>query len=403
MLKSKRIVELANEISEDLVRDRRFLHQNPELGLELPVTVGYVRKRLTEMGYDVQDCGKSGLVAIAGSDYDGKVFLIRGDMDALPVKEETDLEFKSESGRMHACGHDFHTAMMLGAAKILKEVEDEIPGRVKLMFQPAEETLMGAKDMIKAGVLENPSVDAALMIHVMTGVPSPEGIVVIPPEGTCSAASDWFEIHVQGKGGHGAMPNTTIDPINVATHIYQSLQTINSREIPPSETAVLTIGMFKAGDTSNVIPDKAQMNGTIRTFNPEIRNFIKERIKDISINTSVALRAKADVNIIDGCPSLLVDGKLSREVFESLNELFDGEGVLKWEDVMGNTTMSGSEDFAFVSEKVPTIMLALSAGDSNNGYAYPQHHPKADFNEAVLPRGAAIYAYAAIKWLEENK
>lgn len=403
MTDKNKLLEMAESIQNEMVTYRRYLHQNPEIGLDLPGTKNYVKERLIGFGYEVEDCGKSGLVAVAGKEKDGKVFLIRGDMDALPIKEEADFEFKSENGKMHACGHDFHTSMMLGAAKILKKFEDEIEGRVKLMFQPAEETLVGAKEMIEAGVLENPKVDAALMIHVMTGMPIPEGMIIVPPEGACSAASDWFEIHVQGKGGHGAMPDTTVDPINVASHIHQSLQAVNSRELPPSQTAVLTIGMFKAGDTSNVIPDKAQMNGTIRTFDPEMRKFIKDRIKGISENTAKAFRAEAEVKILDGCPSLIVDKALSQSTYDSLTELLSEKKVLKWEDLMGGNKMSGSEDFAFVSEKVPSVMLALSAGDANKGFNYPQHHPKAIFEESVLSTGAAVYAYAAMKWLEKNK
>ncbi|MDK2867621.1 MAG: hypothetical protein PWP38_1936, partial [Clostridiales bacterium] len=228
-----KLLESARGMQEELVAFRRYLHQNPELSLDLPITVNFVKSKLVEMGYEPQDCGKSGIVAIAGGIRPGKVFLIRGDMDALPVEESADVPFKSTNGNMHACGHDLHTAMLLGAAKLLKEMEADIQGQVKLMFQPAEETLAGAKNMIEAGVLTAPDVDAAMMIHVMTGFPLPAGKVIVSQAGLTAAASDWFEIHVQGKGGHGAMPNNAVDPINAATHIFQAIQTIHSRELAP--------------------------------------------------------------------------------------------------------------------------------------------------------------------------
>ncbi len=228
------ILKFAENLTEELIAHRRYLHQIPEIHTDLPLTVAYVKQQLVEMGYSPIDCGASGVLAIAGGKNPGKVFLIRADMDALPVSEECDLQFKSTNGCMHACGHDFHTAMLLGAAKILKEHENDICGTVKLMFQPAEETLAGAKMMIDAGILDNPAVDAAMMMHVMVGFPLPTGAVVVGATGAVSAASDWFEINVTGKGGHGAMPENTVDPINIACHIHSGIQALNSREIPAS-------------------------------------------------------------------------------------------------------------------------------------------------------------------------
>ena len=398
----KEIYSSALSIQEQLVEYRRFLHQNPELSMDLPITSNFVKEKLTEMGYTTVDCGKSGVLAIAGGKETGKVFLIRGDMDALPIKEEVDLEFKSTNENMHACGHDLHTAMLLGAAKILKEREDEIEGTIKLMFQPAEETFLGAKSMIAAGILENPTVDAASMIHVMSGISIPAGKIMIPEPGLASAASDWFEIHIKGKGGHGAMPNDSIDPLNIASHLHIALQVINSRELSPAENAVLTVGILKGGTTSNVIPDTAELHGTIRTFNPEIREFIKKRIIEISDYTAKAFRGEAEVKIIDGCPSLdnsknLVD---AAEVY--LGELLGQENVLSMSE-LGGGKMSGSEDFAYVSEKVPSLMIGLSAGLTIDGNKYPMHHPKVVFDESVLHIGAATHAYMAMKWLSDNK
>ena len=221
----------AMEIQAEVVANRRYLHQHPELGHNLDNTVRFVKEKLTEMGYAPADCGDHGIVALAGGKKPGKCILIRADMDALPMKEESGLEFSSlTDSAAHTCGHDTHTAMLLGAAKLLKEMEDEIPGTVKLMFQPAEEMCTGADSMLKAGVLENPHVDAAFGIHIFAAVPS--GVLVYGP-GPMLSSADIFEITVKGKGGHGSMPNDTVDPIMVGAHILTALESINSREIAP--------------------------------------------------------------------------------------------------------------------------------------------------------------------------
>lgn len=348
------------------------------------------------------DDGSEGVVALAGGKKPGKVFMIRGDMDALTIVEETDEVFKSTNENMHACGHDMHTAMMLGAAKLLKDNEDKINGTVKFMFQPAEETLAGAKAMIDDGLLENPKVDAAMMIHVMTGFPLEAGKVIVPNPGIGSASSDWFEINIKGKGGHGAMPDSTIDPVNVAAHLHIALQAINSRELAPADSAVLTVGLMQAGTTSNVIPDTAKLAGNIRTFNPETREFIKERLVEISENVAKTFRAEAGVDIPVGCPSLVIDGDLVNSANQHLSDLLGQDNIIPMEMLMTGGKMSGSEDFGYVSELVPSIMLSLSAGNSNDGHAFPMHHPKATFDETYLYRGSATYAYMAMKWLEEN-
>ncbi len=396
----------AHALQEELVTHRRHLHRNAEVGMDLPKTIQYVKERLTEFGYQPEECGKSGIVALAGGKKPGPVFLLRADMDALPLAEEADVDYASVTENMHACGHDLHTAMLLGAAKLLKENEDEIEGTIKLMFQPAEETLEGAHDMIEAGLLENPNVDAGLMMHVMTGMPIPEGTFIVPNPGIGSAASDWFTISIQGKGGHGAMPSKSVDPINVAAHTHLNLQTIHSRELEPGDGAVLTIGMIKAGTTSNVIPDTAELHGTLRTFHPETRGFVKDRIVDISEMTASALRAKASVKFYNGCPSVMNDKSLVNEATRYLTELLNEKSVLPMEKIMPSDSgkkMSGSEDFAFVSERVPSLMLVLAAGDAGKGYTFPQHHPKAKFDDSVLHRGAAAYAYLALRWLQDNK
>ena len=406
MMKEK-ILEEAKDMREELVEKRRYLHANPETEFNLIKTLKFIESELINMGYEPIHCGKSGLIAIVGGKKQGKTFLIRGDMDALPIKEESELEFASQNGCMHACGHDMHTTMMLGAAKILKKYEDEINGTVKLMFQPAEEIFEGSNDMIENGVLENPKVDAALMIHVMANSPFKTGLVIVSAPGVSAPAADYFEIKVQGSGCHGSMPNTGVDPISVSAHILLALQEINARELSVTDKAVLTIGTIHAGKAANAIPDTATMGGTIRTYDEETRTFIKSRMTEIAQNTASAFRAKADVVFGSGCPTLVNDEELSKCVEKYTEELLGKEmafSVVQLTSMSGgqSSKSAGSEDFAYISHKVPTIMLALAAGQAENGYSHPQHHPKVKFDEEALQYGSSIYAYVAMRWLMEH-
>ena len=360
------------------------------------------------MGYAPESCGRAGLVALAGGKKPGKVFLLRADMDGLPIREEADVDFASKNGRMHACGHDMHTAMLLGAARLLKQHEDEIEGTVKLMFQPAEEVFEGSKDMIEAGLLENPKVDAALMIHVMANMPFPAGTVVVSAPGVSAPAADYFDIKVQGKGCHGSMPNTGVDPLTAAAHILISLQEIHARELAMGEKAVLTFGTMNAGTASNVIPDTVTMGGTLRTFDEESRSMIKKRMSEIARGVAHAFRAEAEVIFGSGCPTLVNDRDMSLCCERYVKELLGpGKAFSVTElNAMGGGSSSktaGSEDFAYVSQQVPSVMLALASGQPDKGYCYPQHHPMVKFDESALPGGSAVYAYTALRWLEEHK
>lgn len=406
---AEELLKEAESYKDLLVEDRRYLHTHPGTGFDIKDTVDYVRKQLEEMGYQPTNCGKAGLVALAGGKKPGKVFLIRGDMDALPMKEEAEVDFPSTNGNMHACGHDMHTAMMLGAARLLKAHEDEIEGTVKLMFQPAEEIFEGSHDMIEAGVLKNPDVDAALMIHVMAGLPVPAGTVISCDGGVSAPAADYFDIKVQGKGCHGSMPNNGVDPITAAAHIITGLQEIQARELPLTDGAVLTIGTIQAGNASNVIPDTAYMGGTIRTYDEDTRAFLKERMTAMAEGIASSFRASATVSFGSGCPTLKNDMELAECTPRYVKELLGPAkaftaGQLNAMSGPGKAQKStGSEDFSYVSQEVPSIMFALAAGHPEDGYCYPQHHPKAKFDESVLPSGSAVYAYTALRWLEEHK
>lgn len=402
-MSSFELLASAAEIEQEVIENRRFIHKNAEVGFELPATVEFVKARLKEMGYEPSSCGKSGVVATVGGKK-GKTFLLRADMDALPIKEESAESFANENGNFHGCGHDMHTAMLLGAARLLKMNEDKIEGTVKLMFQPAEEILSGAKNMIENGVLEKPQVDAALMIHVMAGLSVPTGAVIVSSGGVGAPAADYFTVNVFGKGCHGSMPQEGVDALSIAAHIVTALQEISARELGVSEEALITIGLLKAGSAGNVIADKAVMEGTVRSYDDEIRERVKKRISEITDSVAKAFRGRAEVTFGNGCPSLVNNEKLSESVEGYLKELLGEKMVINTSVFGKNSSKSGgSEDFSYVSREVPSLMIALAAGNSEEGFKYPQHHPKVRFDETVLKTGAAVYAYSALKWLENHK
>lgn len=390
-------IKQAKLIKEDLLNYRRTIHSNPEVGDKLPKTKAFVMDKLREFGYEPIEICESGIVATIEGNKSSKTFLLRADMDALPMKEDTNCDFKSNNGCMHSCGHDMHTAMLLGAAKLLKQNQDQIEGTVKLVFQPDEEGFTGAKKMIKAGVLENPKVNAAMAMHVHSGTPSN---VVLYGLGTSIAGCNRFRIVVKGIGCHGAMPETGIDPINIAAHIYLSLQEITSREIPSTKPAVLTIGKFVGGDAPNIIPKEVIMEGTIRSLDKELGQFIFNRINDIVKSTAKMFRGEAELIELSSVPPLVNNTNLAKELGSYVKDLVGEKGVVEFEG--GGM---GSEDFASYSYEVPSVYFMLGAGtkQENPLYGEPMHNNKVVFNEDIMVTGAAMHAYCAIKWLKNNK
>ena len=390
------IMNQAKSIKEDLINFRRTIHSNPEVGDALPKTKSYVIEKLKEFGYDPKEICESGIVATIEGSEPGKTFLLRADMDALPVKEATECDFKSNNGCMHACGHDMHTAMLLGAAKLLKQNQDQIKGTVKLVFQPNEEGFKGAKNMLKAGVLKNPDVDAAMAMHVHSGTPSN---VVLCGLGTSIAGCNRFRIVVKGTGCHGAMPELGVDPINIAAHIYLALQEIISREISATKPAVVTIGKFSGGEAANIIPEEVIMEGTIRSLDKEAGEFIFNRMNDIVVSTAKMFRGEAELIELSSVPPLTNDTDLAKEVTSYLKDLLGEKSVVLFEG--GGM---GSEDFASYSYEVPSVYLMLGAGtkQENSLYGEAMHNPKVVFNEDILVTGAAMHTYAAINWLKNN-
>ena len=389
----KNFLKEAKALETEFIELRRCLHAHAEVGFSLPYTTGLIFAKLREYGYTPEKCGLAGITATVGKG--GKVFLLRADMDGLPMREETGLPFAAHGGNMHACGHDMHTAMLMLAAKLLRAHEAELCGTVKLMFQPAEETLSGAKDMLSAGVLEKPTVGAAFMIHVLLGVNAPVGSVIVPRGGVSAPSADYFDICIKGKACHGASPEKGADALLAAAHVLAALSSLASREAGAGERALLTVGKMAAGSAANVIAGEALLSGTMRTYSAQTRETLKRRIAELSRAVASAFRTEAEVTFGKGTPMLKNDASLSARIGEYCRELLPHEYVLPADILSG---VGGSEDFAYIAEKVPSAMVSLSAGAGE----YPLHHPGVCFDESVIHTGGALYAYTAARWLGDN-
>ena len=396
-------LENAEKIEQDIIKDRRTLHQTAELGFDLENTCAYVKKRLDEMGVQYREVADSGIVAQIGNG--NECFLLRADMDALPINEEYRADFKSKNGNMHACGHDAHTAMLLGAAKLLKNNESQITGCVKLLFQPAEEILEGAKRMIENGVLDDPTVGAAAMLHVIVGTELESGSVIVSSGGISAPAADYFKISLKGKGAHGSTPEKAKDPISVGVRIAMAIDAIKSRELALSERAVISLGIFKAGNAPNVIPDTAVLQGSMRAYSQSTRRYIKERIVDIAVTEAELFGVKAEVVFPCGCPALENSHPVSAYVQKRASELLPS-GYVTTSNILTaqaetrgvSSAGAGSEDFAYIAQRVPSVMVGLCAGKASDGYVYPLHHPQFSLDESALKYGAALLAEIAEKW-----
>lgn len=391
------MMKQAQQIREELVAIRRQLHSHPEVGTSLPATKAYVTEKLTEYGYRPREICESGIVALLEGEKPGRTLILRADMDGLEIPEKTGLPFAAQNGAMHACGHDLHTAMLLGAAKLLMAHRSELAGRVKFVFQPNEEGFEGAKAMVRAGVLEDPKVDAAMALHVHSGTPTG---IVLGGRGTSMAGCIFFRIRIKGTGCHGAMPDTGVDPINIGAHIHLSLQEIIARELNAATPATLTIGRFIAGQAPNIIPGEVLMEGSIRTVDTQVGDYIYRRIGEIATQTAALFRGRATVEEICSVPPLKNDPALLEQMAGFAREVVGQQKVVLFE----NGGM-GSEDFAVFSQEIPCAYLMLGAGSPKEDPAYgkPMHNEGVVFNEDVLPIGAAVLAHSALGWLRAGE
>ena len=387
------LLKKAFELYPKMQDYRRYLHQNAEVGFALEKTKGFVEDCLTKLGYQPKPCGRCGITADISAKRKG-IFLLRADMDALPIQEKTGEAFACRLGNMHACGHDMHVAMLLGAAEILGAYAPSLKKGVRLLFQPAEELLEGAQDCIDAGVLQG--VDGAMMLHVLPNLPFPCGTAVVSAEGISAPAADFFKITVSGKGCHGSSPWQGVDALLIAAKIVDDVQTIASREVSPQSPSVLTIGKMVAGDSGNVIAKKAVLSGSLRAMDGEVHAFLKERMEKIAQGTAKAFRGTAKVKYEGGCPCLVNDRKLSDFVHEVCMDTLGKKRCLKSSD-FPRGGLGGSEDFAYISQKVPSIMVGICAGERGQVRDEALHSPRVQFDETALPYGAALLAAVALR------
>lgn len=386
-----KLFERAAELTQETIEHRRWFHKTAEVGLHMPKAVAYVKENLAAWGLEPKECG-AGVTATLGSG--GKTLLLRADMDALPMAEESGLEFACTEGRAHACGHDFHAAMLLTAAKLLKEREDELHGTVRFMFQPAEETFDGAQNMIEHGILE-PKPDAAMAFHVTAGQ-MPTGMVFYNDTTDAMMFSvDVFELTVHGRGSHGAYPHYSVDPINIGAHIHLALQTLIARECNPTKAAVLTIGQFTAGSAPNIIPETAVLKGTIRSNDPQERALLTRRLQEVCEGTAALFGGTVDLHWINNLPPLMCKPELVKDMVGYIEQI---PGI----SCHPGASASASEDFALISEQIPSVFLYLSAGFTDERGCASAHNPKVQFNEDALIQGATALAHCALSWLQNN-
>jgi amidohydrolase len=384
------LVEAAHSIAEEIVADRRAIHTRPELMYEEHETAALVASRLGALGVQHRTgVGGTGVVGLINGAGPGRTVLLRADMDALPIEEESDAPYRSRNqGVMHACGHDGHTAMLLGAARLLQERRDAFSGAVKLMFQPAEEGGAGAVRMIENGLLEDPPVDAAFALHVGHGTPTG---TLIARAGPLLAGANSFTVTVTGRGGHASRPQHAVDPVVVASEIVGALQTLVSREVEPGVPAVVTLGALQAGTTFNVIPDRALIKGTIRAYDTSLMERLEQRIQEVASGVAKALRARAEVEIHMHYPPTIND--------EAMAELAGGAVRRLGATVREGSPIMAAEDFSFVLQKVPGAMLQLGVKDPSWAEPRPVHTAQFDLDENALPLGAAAYAAMALEFL----
>jgi len=382
---------LANKYKQYVIDLRREFHMYPEPSLKEYRTSKRVKEELDKIGVPYFSVAGTGVVGIIEGGKPGKTIGLRADMDALELCEKNDIEYKSQNeGYMHGCGHDAHTAMLLGAAKTLYEIKNEIRGKIKLFFQPAEELAKGAKMMIDEGVMND--VDEVFGMHIWSGLEC--GKISVDP-GPRMAATDLFTIKVKGKGGHGSMPNQGIDAVVVASAIVMNLQSIISREISPLESAVVSVGVFKSGTRFNVIAGEAVLEGATRCFNKEIREALPVIIERIVKNTAASYRAKAELEYSFSTPPNINNGVSSTRAAKTVEKLFGNEAVATMEKV------TGGEDFAFFLEKAPGVFAFLGARNAEKHADFPHHHEKFNIDEDALEMGAALYAQYALDYLNE--
>lgn len=385
----------ANNIKEELIEVRRTLHQYPELGFEETNTSKFIKEFLTKEGIEFKEFAGTGVCGIIKGTKEGinnKVIGLRADIDGLPMQDKKSCSYASKiNGKMHACGHDGHTTILLGAAKLLNKNKDKFNGTVKLIFEPAEETTGGAKVMISEGVLKDPAVDVMCGLHVEEVLDA--GMIMVK-RGTVNAASNPFTITIKGSGGHGAYPDTAVDPIVIASHVVTSLQSIVSREIKPVNPAVVTIGSIHGGTAQNIIPSEVKLGGIIRTMTNEDREFAKRRLKEIVNGICTTFRGSAEIEIEESYPCLYNDDDMVDLLEKSAIEILGVENVK-----LQKNPKLGVESFAYFANEVPSVFYFLGIRNEKKGIIHSAHNNLFDIDEDALPIGVAIQCEIAVNYL----
>ena len=385
------LLEKIEQNKEDLLNIRHQIHRHPETAFEEIETTKLIKKALDDAGIENQPNGDStGVIGLIHGAKEGPVLAIRADIDALPIKENTGLPFASEvSGKCHACGHDLHTTVLIGAARLLKEYQNDLCGTIKLIFQPAEEVMTGAAKTIANGALENPKPDFILACHTWPDMPA--GSIGVR-KGTMLGASDSFKVKVIGKGGHAAHPQKGIDPVVIAAHIITQLQTIVSRRVAAIDPVVVTVGHLEAGTAANIIPNEAYFEGTVRTQSNETRNHVAEILKQLAVGTARAMGGDAEVSYTFGVGPTISEDHLVDEISEAVTELLGNDKLLQ----VPSPSM-GSEDFARYLEHIPGAIFRLGTHNDTPESKLALHNASLLFDEKAIPTGVATMVGAAFK------
>ncbi len=395
---AQEILSEAKALQEYMLTLRRDIHAHPELGGTETRTQGIILRELKSMGIEAQPCADTGVLGLLRGGQPGKTIGLRADIDALPIQEDTGLEFSSQNpGIMHACGHDTHTSALLGAAKLLSAHRDELRGNVKFFFQPDEESNGGAQRMVDAGCLENPHVDAVFGGHSSTSAPAGQYLLKY---GQSYAASNPFRITVYGKGCHGAFPATGIDAVAVGCQMVCALQTLVSRRIPATESAVVTVGAFHAGTAGNIIAETAELKGIIRTLGPEMRQKMCKLVKETAEGIAAAMGARAEVTIIESYPGVVNTDDMTALVEKSMIALVGKENI-----VMEKTPGMGTEDFGafFMGHGLPGCYAHFGFGDGGKLCVHPAHGPHFRVNEDGMIYACALHSQVVFDYLEQNE
>lgn len=393
MIEPRELLESARSFRPWLSEIRRDLHQHPELGLEEHRTAGKVQERLDELGIEhVDEIGQTGVLSTIRGRSEGPVVALRADLDALPIHDAKDVPYRSRvDGKMHACGHDVHTTVLLGAARLLAERRDDFNGLVKLIFQPAEETVGGAQLMIAEGVLEDPPVEAIFGLHVDPGIPVGSFGVRY---GQGNASSDTLRLTIHGRSGHAAYPAGTVDAVVVAAQVVTTLQSVVSRNVDARRSAVVTFGTVSGGVQHNVIANRVELTGTVRCLDQETRELVLGRLRETVEGVAAAMGGSAELEIDAGYPPLINHDEIVDVVRDNVARLVGEEHL----SVQAQPKM-GVEDFAYYVHQVPGAFYNLGVRNESAGIVHPVHHEKFDVDEECLPFGAALQALNALSIL----